>query len=154
MKSTKKSKISLIIYLDATVLVSFYKKDEKYSKEIDILFERTLGKDILISSEWSQLEFIRGLMKTKVNVRTIRDDLDDLSLSVVFIPIKSAWISRAKELILRLNLYAADSHHLAAAILEKADIMITCDERHLLTTKVRKEFNVVSPKEFLQEYGH
>lgn len=144
----------MIIYLDATALVSFYKKNEKYSKEIDTIFERTLGKEVLISSEWSQLEFIRGLMKTKVNIRTIREDLDDLSLSVAFIPIKSAWISRAKELALGLNLYAADSHHLAAAILEKSDVMITCDERHLLKPKVRKEFKVVSPKEFLQEYGH
>jgi len=143
-----------LIYLDATVLVSFYKKDEKYSKEIDTIFERTLGKDILISSEWSQLEFIRGLMKTKVSVETIREDLDDISLSVIFIPIKSAWISRARELILRLNLYATDSHHLAAAILEKADVMITCDEKHLLRPKVRKEFKVVSPKEFLREYEH
>ena len=143
-----------MIYLDATVLVSFYKKDEKYSKEIDTIFERTLGKDILISSEWSQLEFIRGLMKTKVSVETIREDLDDISLSVIFIPIKSAWISRARELILRLNLYATDSHHLAAAILEKADVMITCDENHLLRLKVRKEFKVVSPKEFLREYEH
>ena len=143
-----------MIYLDATVLVSFYKKDEKYSKEIDTIFERTLGKDILISSEWSQLEFIRGLMKTKVSVETIREDLDDISLSVIFIPIKSAWISRARELILRLNLYATDSHHLAAAILEKADVMITCDEKHLLRPKVRKEFKVVSPKEFLREYEH
>lgn len=144
----------MIIYLDATALVSFYKKDEKYSKEIDLLFEGTLGKEVLISSEWSQLEFIRGLMKAKVSLKTIREDLDDISLSVVFIPIKSAWISKAKELILRLNLYAADSHHLAAAILEKADVMVTCDEKHLLTSKVRREFKVVSPKEFLQEYGH
>lgn len=93
-------------------------------------------------------------MKTKVSIKTIREDLDDMSLSVVFIPIKSAWISRAKELVLRLNLYAADSHHLAAAILEKADVMITCDEKHLLRPKVRKEFKVISPKEFLREYEH
>jgi len=144
----------LLIYLDATALVSFYKKNEKYSREIDIIFERTLGKEVLISSEWSQLEFIRGLMKTKVSIKTIREDLDDISLSVAFIPIKSAWISRAKELVFKLNLYAADSHHLAAAILEKADVMITCDEKHLLRPKVRKEFKIVSPKEFLREYEH
>lgn len=80
----------MIIYLDATSLVSFYKKDEKYSKKIDIIFERTLGRDVLTSSEWSQLEFIRGLMKTRVNIETIREDLVDISLSVIFFPIKSA----------------------------------------------------------------
>jgi len=96
---------------------------------------------------------ILRMESARIHKRT-NEDLDDLSLSIVFIPIKSAWISRAKELVLRLNLYAADSHHVAAAILEKADTMITCDEKHLLRPKVRKEFKIVSPKEFLQEYGH
>ena len=91
-------------------------------------------------------------MKAKVSIETIKEDLEDIGLAVVLLPVKSAWISKAMELALQLNLYAADAHHLAAAILEKADVMVTSDEKHLLTSKVKRVFNVLSPQEYIQEY--
>lgn len=44
------------------------------------------------------------------------------------------------------------AHHLAAAKLLGCEVLISCDEEDMLTKKIKRESNVLSPEEFLEFY--
>lgn len=139
--------------LDASVIVKWFKKDEAYHKEANRLYKRVRDFEAdFVGSEWLLLEVTRGLEKKNVKEETVKEIyniLDDLfSLGAIKrIPITPT-IDLAKSMEIELNLYAADSVHLATAILTNSKILWSEDE-HLHKKKVKdyaRKHNLVIKK--------
>ncbi len=138
-----------MIVLDASVVVKWFKPQERFAAEAQWLLEQIGAFRIeAAASEWISLEVVRGLKRAQREIPTcaISDEdihaaygalealfrsgaLREIPVSEVKIPTKNAEIA--------LGLYAADALHLATAIYLGARLLVT-DDHHLLAEPVRQ----------------
>lgn len=130
------------IALDANILVKGLDKSEKDHDKAKELFDNILGKEILTTwSAWSYLEIQRALVKKGLqNPDKARHEIEELAElgDVEIIEVNEVVRNFALRFIKDLTLYAADSVHLATAIVSGSSILIS-EDKHLNKKKV-KEF--------------
>jgi predicted nucleic acid-binding protein len=137
----KRNKMTYCI--DASVAIKWFKDDEEFSKEAKELFRRITDSEVhVVANEWISLEIIRAMMKSKFPPDIIRDTQHAIDELMMMGAIKKLTVSETKtlaeEIEIQLNLYAADSIHLATAIVSASSIFLT-DDSHFLSQNV-KEF--------------
>ncbi|ODS35188.1 MAG: hypothetical protein A7316_10750 [Candidatus Altiarchaeales archaeon WOR_SM1_86-2] len=137
-----------MIYLDASVAVKWFKKGEEFENEALVLYKKIRELEInACASEWIILEVIRGLTKSgysKEKINETYDVIEELfSLGLIKKIYVSPAIALAKNIELELNLYAADSIHLATAIITNSQILFS-EDKHLHKKKV---------KEYAEKFG-
>ena len=127
-------------YLDASVVVKWFKKREPYESEAMELYGkiRDLETDA-VTSEWTALEVVRGLTKVgypREKIETSYEIVMELSGTgaIRMIPV-SGTIHIAKSFEIEYNLYAADAVHLAASIVSGSSILWS-EDRHLSKEQV------------------
>lgn len=129
--------------IDASVTVKWFKGDEEFSKEAGALFKQICDLEIHVAmSEWTPLEVIRAMVKSKFPQDAIQDARHTLDELLTLGAVKKITVSEAKalaeEIEIKLNLYAADSIQLASAIVSASSVLLT-EDKHLLSPSV-KEF--------------
>lgn len=127
------------IVVDSSVIVKWFKKGEELEKEALRLRDDVLSGTVnIVMSEWVYLEVVRGLVKTgfpedKITqaYNTLREmaDLGFMEAAPV-----STLLEKAKELEIRLNLYASDAVNLAPALINSMDML--SEDKHLLRRSV------------------
>jgi len=150
-----------MIALDASVVVKFFKEGEEWEAEANRLYRMIEGfTTSFFANEWLLLEVVRALVKTKFSRGKIEDAFEVLNelffLHAIHKVSVSSVIPLAKKLEYELALCAADSVHLATAIIYSADFLLTADG-HLLNKKVKDYahkhgLKVVTLPEFFQWY--
>lgn len=142
----------MLIYLDASSVATVYNESEEFhadmKESVKIILENQ-PQHLFVSSEWSLIEFGVAMKKVGLTIDKTLERLVDARGIVQIEPIQSSWIIKAVDYVFGLNLHSADAHHLAAAKLLGCEILVSCD-KDLLKKEARKEFNVLSPKEFLE----
>ena len=156
-----------MIALDTTVVVKWFKPQERFAAEAHQLLE-LIGdfKVEAVANEWLSLEVVRGLKRAQQEVpaHAVRDEdihaayeaLETLfrSGALLEIPVSEVKIlTKNAEIV--LGLYAADALHLATAIHLGARWLVT-DDRHLLAAPVRQYalaagVTIVNPAEVLAQ---
>jgi predicted nucleic acid-binding protein len=119
--------------LDSSVVVKWFKADEKKVKEAFELYARAKKKrSLFVANEWLILEVIRGLAKaqvSKAHLRETRDILERMFSSGIIRGISvSEVLGSAGDIEIGLNLQAADAVHLASAVESRSTIFWTEDE--------------------------
>jgi len=134
--------------LDASVVVKWFKSDEADRNDALELFHKavkTNGK--YVASEWLILEVVRALVKNGISAQDIEEDYRIIKRLLERGAIKTLPVTEvlelAKDIQIRLHLYAADAVHLATAISTGSSVRWTEDD-HL-----RKK----SVKEYAAGYG-
>jgi len=121
-------------YIDSSVVVKWFKREEEHSVEACQLLERISEQDSeFCSSEWLILELIRALVKIDApkdlltESGTVLKNMFEIR-ALNKIAVSSEMVETAKDLIIELNLHAADAVHLASAIKTKSSVLWTEDE--------------------------
>jgi predicted nucleic acid-binding protein len=123
-------------YLDASVIVKWFKPNEEFSDEANLLLDRLRKVTITyLTSEYSILEVTRALVRGKYERQYIDDAKDNLMIlanvgNLRLIP-TSPMISLSREIMIDYNLYASDAIHIATAVIEQCHIMWSADRHHL-----------------------
>ena len=125
--------------LDASVVVKWFKKGEKFEREALNLRDEILKSKVhAITSEWLLLEVVRGLVKAgypKDKIEQAYSVLKEMT-SLGFIeamPVGEA-LEKAKAIEIDLSLYASDSIYLATSIISQASLI--SEDKHLLDKNV------------------
>lgn len=125
-----------MIALDASVVVKFFKTGEEYEKEAKKVY--TMLENFVasfVANEWLILEVVRALTKTKYPQKKIEAACEVLNELFSWGAVQKVSVSSAILLACKieqeLSLCAADSVHLATAIISSANFLLTADE-HLL----------------------
>ncbi|PKP57294.1 MAG: hypothetical protein CVT89_04735 [Candidatus Altiarchaeales archaeon HGW-Altiarchaeales-2] len=122
-----------MIYLDASVVVKWFKKGEEFENESLELYNKIERFEIeACASEWMVLEVVRALVKAGASKKKIDDDFQTLTdlfnINAVqrfsVLPV----LSLAKNIEYELNMYVADAVHLATAIISGSSILLSEDE--------------------------
>lgn len=134
-----------MICFDATIAVKWFKPKEKFEDEalkfLDLITDFEIDA---VANEWISLEVVRGLKRAqlkgelKVTDKIIDDafrSVEDLFLSGAVRKVSVESVKElAKDIEINLNLYAADSVHLATGIYSASRFFVTADEHHLKTS--------------------
>ncbi len=129
-----------MIAIDTSVALKWYKPGEPHEMEArDLLKRLERGEVQAMASEIMALEVVRGLKKAQVNIPSL--GILDADILDVFNHLESmvsggmlqherveAVRALARDLIIALNLAAADALHLATAIHAKAHYFVTEDQ--------------------------
>lgn len=119
--------------LDASVVVKWFKEGENFRNEaLEILSAAIEGETTCTASEWLTLEVIRALNKAGSSKKDINKTCNTLTefyecKAIHKIPVTPV-IEKAQNLMIELNLQAADAIHLATAIQTKSTTFWTEDE--------------------------
>ena len=125
----------MIEYLDASVIVKWFKKDEsKITKALKILDKIKNLDGYYITSEWSLLEVTRALSKAGYKEEIISEDYNSIKDlagvgAITLIPVTQN-LDLAHKISIQMKLYASDSIHLATAIQNNCNILISEDQHH------------------------
>ena len=135
----KKSPSRMVI--DSSVVVKWFKRGETAEREGLKLRDEILSSSVsVLTTELLQLEVCRALVKAGYPSGKVEeayaalDEMHNLGF-MTSVPIAKL-ADQAKDLIVRLNLYVADSIVLAASILNSSDLLT--EDRHLLKEEVKK----------------
>ncbi len=135
------------IAIDSSVIVKWFKKGEEFEREALRLRDDVLSGTInLVMSEWVYLEVVRGLVKAGfpedkvIQAYGVLREMADLGFIEVM-PV-SALLEKARELEIKLKLYASDAVNLAPALMNSVDLL--SEDKHLLRTSV---------KDFVKKFG-
>ncbi len=135
----KKSPSKLVI--DSSVVAKWFKSGEEFEKEGLRLRDDLLSSSVTaLASELMQLEVCRALVKARYPTEKVEEtyaalnEMHDLGF-IKSVPIEKL-DDEAKDLVIRLNLYVADSLVLAAAVVTSSDLLT--EDRHLLKEEVKK----------------
>lgn len=128
--------MKMLEYLDASVIVKWFKPNEELLNEANLLLDRL--KEVTITyatSEYSILEVTRALVRGEYDRQFIDDARDNLMVLVTLgnlrlIPTGSV-ISLSREIMIDYHLYASDAIHIATAINEQCHRMWSADRHHL-----------------------
>ena len=146
------------IYLESSAFFKAY-IPEKGSQNIEYVLSQ-LGKKFLgITSRWTLLELIHGVIKRK-NLGEITSDeaikitsfiLDDINKLIRMQKLKVYEVTKriamgAIDLIIYRNLYAADAIHVKTAEISEARAIIT-DDRHIKRLSSIIDIKVISVEE-------
>ena len=129
------------VVTDSSVVVKWFKRGEEFEKEGLRVRDDLLSSSVTaLTSELMQLEVCRALVKTRYPTEKIEEayatpnEMHDLGF-IKSVPIEKLG-DEAKDFILRLNLYVADSLVLAVALVTSSDLLT--EDRHLLNEEVKK----------------
>lgn len=140
---------SLTVFLDASVILSGLASPTGGSRKI---LEAGSGQKLkLVASELVIKETVRHLAKLNIAQYNLEAAITSQALKILPAP-PDGLISKFKPYTADPN----DAHVIAAAAISGADFLITLDQKHLLTPKVRsilKPIKVFSPKQFLGHLG-
>jgi len=122
-------------YLDASVIVKWFRKEEEnHDKSMQLLERIQTMETHFVTSTFSLLEVTRALVKAgekKDRIQSTYEYLDDLidirALEVVKV---DEVISLAKDIEIDLTLYASDAIHIASAIHHNCSAVWSEDEHH------------------------
>ena len=140
---------SLTVFLDASVILSGLASSTGGSRKI--LESGASQKLRLVTSELVIKETSRHLSKLRIAPYNLEETITSQTIKII--PAPSA------DLISKFQPYTKDpddAHVIAAAAISGADTLITLDQKHLLTPKVKsvlRPIKVFSPKQFL-DYLH
>ena len=128
------------ITADSSVIVKWFKKGEEFEKEALKLRDDVLSGIMgLIMSEWVYLEVIRALVKAGfpeakiVEAYSTLRDIADLGFIEVFSI--SNLLEKAKDIEIKLNLYASDAVNLSPALISSTNMV--SEDKHILRKSVR-----------------
>lgn len=131
--------------LDASVVIKWFKIDEKHTEEAYGLYERGIEGIEYVVSEWLILEVARGLLKAESPKESVSEScrvLETLFASkIIKVLTVSEVLDLAKDLEIELNLHAADAVHLATAVKAGCSTFWTEDD-HLHKQKVTEYADV------------
>ena len=139
--------MSVMVGVDSSIIVKWFKKGEEHEKEALKLRDDTLSAIVNpILSEWVYLEVVRALVKAKYPKAKIIQSYDTLKEMaelgfIRIIPISSL-LEKAKDLEIETNLYASDAVNLSTAVLNSKDMLT--EDKHLLQKSV---------KDFMEKLG-
>lgn len=126
--------------LDSSIVVKWFKKGEEFEREALKLKEEVLSSDVSISAcELMHLEVCRGLVKAGYSEQKVDEaylalkEMSDFGF-LRLVPVKDLK-DKAKELIVKLNLYVADAVSLAVAF--TSHVNLVTEDRHLLKQEVK-----------------
>ena len=147
----------MINYIDTSVVLKWYLKDEEDTEEADLLLKDIshLSEKYIIS-EWVIPETIRGLVKNEWSRKEIDEAYETLMDLVRLDSIQKISVSEVigdlKDLQVEYKLYASDAVHLATALRYKANVLWT-DDKHfhktaLLTDLKKKGLRIGSIKDY------
>lgn len=139
--------MSLVLGLDSSVMVKWFKKGENQEKEALKLRDDVLAGIVApIISEWVYLELVRALVKAeypKVKIKQAYETLREMTdLGFIRAVSISSLLDKAKDLEVELRLYAADAVNLSVAVLNSVNLLT--ENRHLLQK---------STKNFMEKLG-
>ncbi len=133
--------------IDSSVIVKWFKRGEEFEEEALKLRNDVLSGVINpIISEWVYLEVIRGLVKAGfpessiVQAYSTLREMADLGF-IEAVPV-SRLLNKAKELEIKLKLYASDAVNLAPALVNSINML--SEDRHLHRKSV---------KDFMEKLG-
>ena len=127
-------------YLDASIVVKWFKQNEPNHKEsIQLLDRIKTFEDDFVMSEYGLLELVRGLVKENFPEQTIESAFEmvkDLyeTNALLKVPVEDV-LYLAKDIEIKLNLYASDALHLASAIQHGCKIFWS-EDKHFFKVKV------------------
>ena len=138
-------------YLDASIIVKWFKEGEEYRDEALKLQDRVINFDTeFVMSYYGLLEVVRSLVKANFprdkiedSFQSIRDLYDIGALKPVGID-KVLYLS--KDIEIGINLYASDALHVATAIYHGCNILWSAGKHHTKdkTKNFLKKFNIIS----------
>ncbi|MFO8109098.1 MAG: type II toxin-antitoxin system VapC family toxin [Thermoplasmata archaeon] len=138
-------------YLDASVVVKWFKKEEDFSEEALRIRDRVINFDTeFVMSYYGLLETVRALVKSNFPKDEIEDSFQNLHDFYDIGALKNVNVNDviflAKEVEIELNLYAGDALHVASAINHGCDIIWSADDHHLKdkTKDFLKRYNMES----------
>ena len=139
--------MSIMVGVDSSIIVKWFKKGEDHEKEALKLRDDTLSAIVNpILSEWVYLEVVRALVKAeypKAKIIQSHDTLKEMAeLGFIRVIPISTLLEKARDLEVELNLYASDAVNLSAAVLNSKDMLT--EDRHLLQKPV---------KDFMEKLG-
>lgn len=119
-------------YIDASIIVKWYKKDEAGYEGAKNIKQRIVDfESDFVMSEFGALEVFRALVKNQFPKDTINDAFQSIQDFYDTDALKRVKLEDviylAKDLEIDLNLYASDAIHLASAINHKCKIFWTSD---------------------------
>ncbi|NWG09037.1 MAG: type II toxin-antitoxin system VapC family toxin [Nitrososphaerales archaeon] len=127
--------------LDSSVLVKWFKKGEEFELEALRLRDEVLSSAVSVfACELMHLEVCRGLSKAGYSEQKIDEayvalrEMSDFGF-IRLVPVTDLK-DKAKELIVKLNLYVADAISLAVAFTSHMDLLT--EDRHLLKREVKE----------------
>ncbi|MFW6197185.1 MAG: type II toxin-antitoxin system VapC family toxin [Thermoplasmatota archaeon] len=134
-------------YLDASVVVKWFKEKEDYRKESLVIRDQVISfESEFVMSHYGLLEVVRALVKNDFPKDVIEDSFQSLydlyEIGALMTVDLNEVLFLAKEIEIELNLYASDAVHVASAIHKDCDIFWSVDDHHLKD----------KTKEFLREY--
>ncbi len=135
-------------YLDTSVIVKWFRREEEYHKESLRILDRVTNFDTrFIMSRYGLLELIRALVKNGFPEKEILEAfqvvkglyntgaLEDVELENI--------LEYARDIEVKLGLYASDSLHLATALYCRCNTIWSMD-KHFFKTETRN---------YLKRYG-
>ena len=134
-------------YLDASIIVKWFKREEDYSEEALKLRNRVINFDTeFVMSYYGLLETVRALVKSNFPEEEIEDCFQNLHDLYDIGALKNVNVDEvlflAKDVEIELNLYASDALHVASAINHGCNIIWSVDDHHLKN----------KTKDFLKKY--
>gem|GEM_PF-3322193 len=103
------------LYLEPSVLVKLFKKEDHSTKMIDLIATVDDEKDwFACTSRWSLLEITRALRKDRKPKELIELDLKELTRHrITFLDVTRPIITESERLVASRDLYASDALHTA-----------------------------------------
>ena len=122
-------------YIDASIIVKWFKEDESYFDESNALLQRVVKMNTsFVMNSYGILEVIRALVKANVSQKYIQDAFQNLSDlygigAIKNIPLESI-LHLSKDIEIDINLYASDAVHVASAIFSDCSLFWSADKHH------------------------
>lgn len=126
-------------YLDTSVVVKWFREGEEYREHSLKLRSRIINYDCeFVHSFYGPMELVRALVKNKYPKNKIEDSFQSIMDLYKIEALKGVGIEevlfRAKDIAIKLNLYAGDALHLASAVHHGCKIFWSEDKHHLKTS--------------------
>jgi predicted nucleic acid-binding protein len=123
-------------YLDTSVIVKWFREGEEYREQSLELRTRIIDYESeSFHSFYGPMELVRALVKNKYPKNKIEDSFQSIMDLYKIDALKGVGIEevlyRAKDIAIRLNLYAGDALHLASAVHHGCNIFWSEDRHHL-----------------------
>ncbi len=123
-------------YLDASIVVKWFKEDELDRINAVSLRERIIENESeFFMSRFGVLEFVRALVKAGFQRKKIDECVDLLDQLYQLEALQEVSlddvVGLAKEFEIELNLYAGDAIHLASGVKASCEIFWSADKHHL-----------------------
>lgn len=123
-------------YIDASIVVKWFKEDEPDFDESNALLQRVAQMNTsFVMNSYGILEVVRALVKANFSRKHIQDAFQNLSDLYEIGAVKNvafeSIIHLSKDVQIDINLYASDAVHVASAIIQNCSVFWSADHHHL-----------------------